>query len=85
MLIDINANIGHWPFRRVPNTSASELRALLESKGIVGAAVAKSDAKNWSVVFRHPLGKLTCRFDKKNTEKLRNWLAGEQAQAVPAE
>jgi hypothetical protein len=40
MLFDINTAIGHWPFRRVPHESPSELRAMLGAKGITGAAVA---------------------------------------------
>lgn len=40
MLFDINTAIGHWPFRRVPNQTARELRALLAEKAISGAATA---------------------------------------------
>jgi hypothetical protein len=40
MLFDINTAIGHWPFRQVPHQTAPELRALLTSKGIAGAAAA---------------------------------------------
>lgn len=39
---DINTAIGHWPFRKVPNQSAPELRALLSRHGIAGAAVANT-------------------------------------------
>jgi predicted TIM-barrel fold metal-dependent hydrolase len=39
-MFDINTAVGHWPFRQVPNQRADELRALLEARGILGAAVA---------------------------------------------
>ncbi len=39
-MFDINTAIGHWPFRRIPNQSAAELRRHLESHGITGAAAA---------------------------------------------
>jgi predicted TIM-barrel fold metal-dependent hydrolase len=39
-MFDVNTAIGHWPFRRIPNQRADELRALLEARGIQGAAVA---------------------------------------------
>ena len=42
MLFDINTAIGHWPFRQVPNHSASQLRALLTAKGIGGAATVNT-------------------------------------------
>lgn len=39
-MFDINSAIGHWPFRKIPNQTATELRSMLESRGISGAAVA---------------------------------------------
>jgi uncharacterized membrane protein YhhN len=37
--------------------------------------------KRLRMVVRHPLGKLTYAFDKKNSDKIRTWLAGSPAQA----
>ncbi len=37
--------------------------------------------KKLRVVVRHPLGKLTYAFDKKNSEKIKNWLSAPAAQA----
>lgn len=55
------------------------MRAFVLPKDTVRSAVAKPDAKKWKLVFQHPLGALKYHFDKKNTEKLRTWLAAEQA------
>jgi uncharacterized protein len=43
MMFDINTAVGHWPFRRIPNQTPAELRALLEGAGIDGAAVANTN------------------------------------------
>lgn len=43
MLFDINTATGHWPFRQVPNQSIPELKRLLASKGITGAAVVNTN------------------------------------------
>lgn len=37
--------------------------------------IANPEKKRLRVVVRHPLGKLACRFDKKNSDKIRNWLS----------
>lgn len=42
MLFDINAALGHWPFRKVSNETPAGLRALLAGKGIGGAAVVNT-------------------------------------------
>lgn len=42
MTFDMNTALGHWPFRQVPNTTATELRQVLEEAGIDGAAVANT-------------------------------------------
>lgn len=42
MTFDINTALGHWPFRRVPNQTAPELRRVLEKADIEGAAVANT-------------------------------------------
>jgi len=41
-MFDINTAVGHWPFRRIPNQTVAELRALLEGVGIAAAAVANT-------------------------------------------
>jgi hypothetical protein len=55
------------------------MRAFVGSRESIRSAIAKPDEKKWTAVFNHPLGKLKYKFDKKNTEKLRTWLATEQA------
>lgn len=55
------------------------LRAFVGSREDVRAAIAKPDAPKWTVVFNHPVAKLKYRFDKKNTEKLKSWIAMEPA------
>jgi len=42
MIFDVHAALGHWPYRRVPGQTAAELRALLQSAGIDGAAAANT-------------------------------------------
>ena len=37
--------------------------------------------KRLRMVVRHPLGKLTYAFDKKNSDKIKGWLAGSLSQA----
>lgn len=51
------------------------MRAFVGTRDAVRIAIAKPEAKSWTTVFNHPLGKLKYRFDKKNTEKLRSWLS----------
>ena len=43
-LIDINAYLGHWPFRRLRDSTAAELIALMDRKGISKAVVSSLDA-----------------------------------------
>ena len=43
------------------------MRAFVGPREAVRTAIAKPEAKSWSVVFNHPLGKLKYSFDKKNT------------------
>jgi len=43
MLFDINTATGHWPFRRIPNQTITELKRLLKSKGVTGAAVVNTN------------------------------------------
>jgi hypothetical protein len=37
--------------------------------------IANPEKQRLHVVVRHPLGKIACRFDKKNSDKIRNWLS----------
>ncbi|MFC1453309.1 hypothetical protein ACFLSJ_08210 [Verrucomicrobiota bacterium] len=55
------------------------MRAFVAPKDAVHGAVAKPDAKSWKLQFMHPLGKLTYQFDRKDSDKLRNWLSSESA------
>ncbi len=43
-MFDVNTSIGHWPFRKLENNTAFELRNYLASYGIEGAAVAHNHA-----------------------------------------
>jgi predicted TIM-barrel fold metal-dependent hydrolase len=43
-IIDINAFLGHWPFRRLRDNTATELVALMDRKGISAAIVSSLDA-----------------------------------------
>lgn len=44
-------------------------------KDDVRGAIKKPQAKKIAITFRHPLKKLTYKFDKNNSEKLKAWLA----------
>lgn len=44
MLIDMNAYLGHWPFRRLRQNTAPELVALMEEKGVDLACVSSASA-----------------------------------------
>jgi predicted TIM-barrel fold metal-dependent hydrolase len=44
MIIDINAYLGHWPFRPIPDGSAVQLLSLMDRKGIDVAVVSSLDA-----------------------------------------
>jgi hypothetical protein len=59
------------------------LRAFVGPKESVRSAVVKPGEKKLSLAFAHPLGKLTYKFDKVNTEKLNNWLAAGAEAATP--
>ena len=51
------------------------MRAFVGLKEDIHSAIAKPDAKSLTLEFDHPVGKLKYKFDKKNSEKLKNWLA----------
>lgn len=58
-------------------------RAFVASVGDVRKAIASLETKTIKMAFSHPLGGLKYAFDKKNSEKWRNWLA--PAAAPPAQ
>jgi len=51
------------------------LRAFVVLKADLRQAVAKADARSLKLQFNHPVGKLTYQFDRKNSDKLKSWLA----------
>ena len=51
------------------------MRAFVGSKEDIRRAIVKPDAKNLKLHFNHPVAILKYQFDKKNSEKLKNWLA----------
>ena len=59
------------------------LRAFVASREAVRLAVVKAESRSWMILFRHPLGQLKYRFDKKSTEKLKQWLSREPVPPVP--
>ena len=50
-------------------------RAFVGSKEDIREAVLNPDSKRLKLRFKHPLGKLRYRFDRKNSEKLKNWFS----------
>ena len=44
MLIDMNAYLGHWPFRKLRHNTAPELVALMDDRGIDLACVSSASA-----------------------------------------
>lgn len=53
------------------------MRAFVGSRNDVLDAISKPGAKNLKLQFDHPVGRLQYQFDKKNSEKLNNWLSVE--------
>ncbi len=49
-------------------------RAFVGSKEDIREAVQNPDSKRLKLSFKHPLGRLKYQFDRKNSEKLKNWL-----------
>jgi len=58
------------------------MRAFVASRPDIREAIVKRDAKSLKLRFNHPVGKLVYPFNKKNSEKLRNWLAMECGQTT---
>ena len=50
MLIDVNAYLGHWPFRKLRHSTASALLRLMDKKGIDEAWVSSASA----VLYKNP-------------------------------
>jgi len=50
MIIDINAYVGHWPFRRLPARSAAEVMELMDGAGVDVAVVSSLN----SVLYADP-------------------------------
>ena len=51
------------------------MRAFVGSREDICQAVLKPDARSLKLHFNHPLGKLKYQFDKKNSRKLKDWIA----------
>jgi hypothetical protein len=56
-------------------------RAFYMNRAHFQGCILDPNRKKLRVVVRHPLGKLTYAFDKKNSEKIKNWLSAPAAQA----
>jgi hypothetical protein len=54
-------------------------RAFYMNRVTFQGCIPDLNRKKLRVVVRHPLGKLTYAFDKKNSEKIRGWLSGAGA------
>ena len=50
------------------------MRAFVASTEDIRNAIKKFDAKKLTMVFSHPLGKLTYRFNAQNSLKIKNWI-----------
>ncbi len=72
MTFDINTAVGHWPFRRIPHQTPSELRALLEKAGIDGAAVANTNGLFYKNCHDANL-ELACWLDSTSTPTSGAW------------
>jgi len=51
------------------------MRSFAVPKDQIQKLIVKPDAKSLKISINHPLGKLSYSFDRKNSEKLRNWLS----------
>jgi hypothetical protein len=56
-------------------------RAFYMNRAHFQGCILDPKGKKLRVVVRHPLGKLTYAFDKKNSEKIKNWLSAPAPQA----
>jgi hypothetical protein len=55
-------------------------RAFYMSASHFRQSITDPNRKRVRVVVRHPLGKLTYAFDKKNSDKIKSWLGTTAAQ-----
>jgi hypothetical protein len=55
-------------------------RAFYMNRAHFQGCILDPNRKKLRVVVRHPLGKLTYAFDKKNSEKIKNWLGAPKTQ-----
>jgi hypothetical protein len=58
------------------------MRAFVASRADILKAVAKLEARRLKMLFNHPLGRLKYQFDKKDSQKWKNWLAIEADQTA---
>ena len=56
------------------------MRAFVASRDDILKAIFKPEAGSLKMLFNHPLGKLTYQFEKKDSQKWKNWLAREADQ-----
>jgi hypothetical protein len=57
-------------------------RAFYMNRATFQGCIPDLSRKKLRVVVRHPLGKLTYAFDKKNSEKIKGWLSAPAAQTT---
>jgi hypothetical protein len=55
------------------------MRAFYMNRANFQGCIPDLNRKKLRVVVRHPLGKLTYKFDKKNSEKIKGWLSASPA------
>lgn len=55
------------------------MRSFVCLKEAVHEAVDNPDAKSLKMAFKHPLGTLKYQFNRKNSDKLKNWLSAQDA------
>ena len=68
--------------RRGVSRAAESGARLLHEPGEFSGMHSGLSRKKLRVVVRHPLGKLTYAFDKKNSEKIKGWLSTPAAQTT---
>lgn len=51
-------------------------RAFITGRSEIRNACKDLQAKRLKMIFNHPLGKLTYRFDRKNSDKIKEWIEG---------
>lgn len=56
------------------------MRAFIATKEETYIAIKNPYIKKFQLQFNHPVGKLTYKFNRKNSEKLKTWLSSESSQ-----